>query len=97
MELFKFKLYIYLFILIEILLDNENRSESCIFLDFTNPYIILYSTTVIVKIKGKPCSLFCNTCTVIEKLMHIIIYIESKSVDLICEYSDVLVNFTSWI
>ena len=37
------------------------------------------STTVIVKIKGKPHSLFYNKRTVIEKLMHIIIYIKNKS------------------
>jgi hypothetical protein len=38
------------------------------------------STTVIVKIKGKLRSLFCNTRTAIEKLMHVIIYTENKSV-----------------
>jgi hypothetical protein len=55
------------------------------------------STTVIVKIKGKPRSLFCNKRTVIGKLTHIIIYNKNKYVELICENKDVLVNFTSWI
>jgi hypothetical protein len=41
---------------------------------------------VIVKIKGKPRSLFCNTRTVIGKLMHIIIYNENDSVELICDW-----------
>jgi hypothetical protein len=54
-----------------------------------------HSTTVIVKIKGKPRSLFCNKRTVIGKLMHIIIYNENKYVEFICENKDVLVNFTS--
>jgi hypothetical protein len=57
----------------------------------------MYSTTVIVKIKGMQRSLFCNKCTVIGKVMHIIIYIENKSVEMICENNNVLVNFTSWI
>jgi hypothetical protein len=51
-------------------------------------------TTVIVKIKGKPRSLFCNKCTVIGKMMHIIIYNEHKFVELICENKNELVNFT---
>ena len=55
----------------------------------------MYSTTVIVKIKGKPRSLFYNKRTVIGKLMHIIIDIENKSVELICENNDVRVNFIS--
>jgi hypothetical protein len=41
------------------------------------------STTVIVEIKEKPRSLFCNTRSVIGKLMHIIIYNENKSLQLI--------------
>jgi hypothetical protein len=53
---------------------------------FNNNHLIEHSTKVIVKIKGKPCSLFSNTCTIIGKLMPIIIYIEGKPVD------DVLVN-----
>jgi hypothetical protein len=56
-----------------------------------------YSTTVIVKIKGKPRSLFCNKHTVIGNLIHFIIFNENKYVELICENKDVLVNFTSWI
>jgi hypothetical protein len=52
---------------------------------------------VIVKIKGKPRSLFGNKRTVIGKMMHIIIYNENKPVGLICENKDVLVNFTLWI
>jgi RNase P subunit RPR2 len=59
------------------------------------PYSKSNSTTVIVKIKGKLRSLFCNKCTVTGKLMHIIIYNENKYVELICENKDVLVNFTS--
>ena len=55
------------------------------------------STTVIVKIKGKPRSLFYNKRTVIGKLMHIITDIENKSVELICKNNDVLVYFISWI
>jgi hypothetical protein len=51
---------------------------------------VRYSTTVIVQIKGKPPSLFCNRRTVIGKLMHIIIYNENKYVELICENKDVL-------
>jgi hypothetical protein len=48
------------------------------------------STTVIVDIKGKPRSLFCNKRTVIGKMMHIIIYNEHKFVGLICENKNVL-------
>jgi hypothetical protein len=55
------------------------------------------STTVIVNIKGKPRSLFCNKRTVIGKMMHIIIYKEHTFVELICENKNVLVNFTPWI
>jgi hypothetical protein len=55
------------------------------------------STTVIVKIKGKPRSLFCNKRTVIGKMMHINVYNEHKFVELICENKNVLVNFTPWI
>ena len=55
--------------------------------------LIRNSTTVIVKIKGKPRSLFYNKRTVIGKFMHIIIDIENKSVELIFENNDVLVNF----
>jgi hypothetical protein len=54
------------------------------------------SATVIVKIKGKPRSLFGNTRTVIGKLKNII-YKENKYVEMICVNKDVLVNFTSWI
>ena len=57
--------------------------------------IIHNSTTAIVKIKGKLCLLFCNKCTVIGKLMHIIIDIENNVVELICKNNDVLVNFIS--
>jgi hypothetical protein len=42
---------------------------------------------VIVKIKGKPRSLFCNKRKVIGKLMHIIInYSENKYVELMIDY-----------
>jgi hypothetical protein len=41
---------------------------------FKSPQTIIYdSTTVIVKIKGKPGSLFCKKRTVVGKMMHIII------------------------
>jgi hypothetical protein len=49
----------------------------------------------IVQIKGKTRSLFCNKRMVTGKIMHIIIYNENKSVELICENKDVLDNFTS--
>jgi hypothetical protein len=52
---------------------------------------------VIVKIKGKPRSLFCNKGIVIGKLMHIIIYNKNKYEELICENKDVLVDFISLI
>jgi hypothetical protein len=55
------------------------------------------STMVVVKIKGKQLSLFCNTHKVIGKFMHIIKYNEKKSLELTCENKDVLLNFTSWI
>jgi hypothetical protein len=63
---------------------------------FSNSFI-KNCTTVIVKIKGKPRSLFCNTHTVIWKLLYTIIFNENKSVELICKNKDVLVNFTLWI
>jgi hypothetical protein len=53
--------------------------------------IISSSTKVIMKIKGKPRSLFCNK-RIIEKLIHIIIYNENKSVELICENYVMLVK-----
>jgi hypothetical protein len=58
---------------------------------------VVLSTMDIVKIKGKPRSLFCNKRTVIGKLMHIIIFNKNKYVELICENKDVLDNFTSWM
>ena len=69
----------------------SDSEEPLVWLWFTH-----YSTTVIVKIKGKPRSFFFyNKRTVIGKLMHIIIDIKYKSVELISENNDVLVNFIS--
>jgi hypothetical protein len=45
--------------------------------------VIDHFTTVIVKIKGKPRSLFCYTRTINGKMMDMIIYMENKYVELI--------------
>jgi hypothetical protein len=53
--------------------DDEDDIVLIFHAMITQENTIEYSTTIIVKIKGKPRSLLCNKRTVIGKMMHTII------------------------
>jgi hypothetical protein len=67
--------------------NHLDNFETMLFFFYEGLYLCIFNKPIdYVKIEGKLRSLFCNKRRVIGKLMHIIIYDENKSVELISHF-----------